>query len=498
MSAAPNQLSFRHFSESLPMPNLITWPGPAGEPESTDFAVEADGQKLFVYKARVRAEILQKEGLWSHKPDPAGQRAAFCIFDLSGPVKVVVRPAKPFKSAQVIPSRDRIATQVSGGAVTFTLDRPRHVTLLLDGDDSLALHLFVGEPETNIPKADDPNVLYFGPGLHDVTTLEPKSGQTIYVAGGAVLRAGLKPGETGEWSEQWKVNFIHGSVVNFKHVDKVTLRGRGMIDSERIPHPGRSVLGFHGATNILIEGVTLRDAANWNMVIAKSKRVKVDNLRIISGRLNSDGINSVNSSDVTVTRCFVRNHDDSIVCKTTEPGDACERIAVSDCQVWNDWGFGLGVTYETRAPIHDAVFLRCDILSCRHWCLGVHLSDGSTVSDIHFADIEIEDLTAAGKLGGSHSALTPEPRLLKMTIQHDVWGKDKTFGKVRDVTIEDVTIHGPKMLASEINGANAEHTIDRVTLRHVGLAGHAPAADEAALRIQKNAFVKELRVESGR
>ncbi|MCX5662000.1 MAG: glycosyl hydrolase family 28 protein [Planctomycetota bacterium] len=479
------------------MPNVITWPGPAGEPESTDFAVEAGGQKLFVYKARVRAEILQKDGLWSHKPDPAGQRAAFCIFDATGPAEVVVRPAKPFKSAQVLPSRERITPTIADGKITFTLPRPRHVTLLFDGDDTLALHLFVSEPETDVPKQGDPNVIHFGPGLHEISTLEAKSGQTIYLAGGAVVRAGLKPGEVGTWNEQWKVNFIHGAVVSIKDASNVRICGRGVLDAERVPHPGRSMLSLHGSSDIRLEGVTLRDASNWNVVIGKSKRVRVDNLRIVSGRLNSDGINSVNSSDVEVTRCFVRNHDDSIVCKTTEPGDACEKIRVADCEIWNDWGFGLGVTYETRAPIHDVRFHRCDILSCRHWCLGVHLSDGSTVSDIHFADIEVEDLTAAGKLGGSHAALAPEPNLLKMTIQQDVWGKDKSFGKVHDVTIEDVTIHGPRMLPTHINGADAEHTIDNVTLRHIRLEGQAPATDAAALRLEQNAFVKGLKIEAG-
>ncbi|MCE9591300.1 MAG: hypothetical protein K8S99_12330 [Planctomycetes bacterium] len=479
------------------MANVVTWPGPKGEPESPDFAVVADDQKLFVYQARVRAEILQKEGLWSHKPDPVGQCASFCIFDTTGPAKVVVRPAKAFKTAAVLPPRAGIVPVIADGTLSFMLDRPRHVTIILDGDDSQALHLFVAEPETDVPRADDPNVIYFGPGIHEITTLEPRSGQTVNLAGGAVVRAGLKPGETGTWNEQWKVTFIHGSVITLKDVAGVRVCGRGILDSERVPHPGRSMIGLSGGRDIRLEGITLRDASNWNVVIGRSRGVRVTDLRLISGRLNSDGINSVNSRDMSIRRCFVRNHDDSIVAKTTEPGDPCENIDVSDCVIWNDWGYALGVSYETRAPIRHLRFHRCDIISSRHWCLGVHLSDGATVSDIHFADIEVADLTSAARLGGSYAALTQEPVLLKMVITRDVWGKDKEYGRVRDVMIEDVTVYGGRMLGSEILGADAGHDVRGVTLRHIRLAGGAPATDTAALRLRTNEHVHELRIEPG-
>lgn len=477
------------------MSNVITWPGPAGEPESKDFTAQAGGQNLFVYGARVRAEILQKEGLWSHKPDPAGARASFVIFDLAGPAEVVVRPREAFKSAQVLPPRAGIAPILEGGTIRFKMDRPQYLTVILDGDDRRVLHLFVAAPQVDIPRPDDPNVIYFGPGVHEITELAPRSGQTVYIAGGAVVRAGLAPGETGVWNEQWKVNFIKGAVISIKDVKGVTVRGRGVLDCERIPHPGRPTITLHGASDIRLEGVTLRDAANWNIPLGRSKGVTVEDLRIISGRLNSDGINSVNSRDVTIRRCFVRNHDDSIVCKTTEPGDPCANIDVADCVIWNDWGYALGVSYETRAPIHDVRFRRCDILWSRHWCMGVHLSDSATVERIHFADIEVADLTAAAKLGGSHAALTHEPVLLKIHIGQDVWGKDKQFGKVRDVKVEDVTVHGPRMHASSIRGADAEHDVRGVTLRHIRLAGQPPAADAAALRLTTNAHVGDLKIE---
>jgi hypothetical protein len=467
--------------------NAITWSAPTEEIPSPDYTVEVDGSPVFVYQARVRAEILQHDGLWTHRPDPGGERASFAIFDMACPVTVTVRPSRPFTSAMVLPNRAGIVPEVSGGCIIFTLDQPRHLTVLLDGTDELALHLFIGEPETDIPDPGDPNVVYFGPGLHEIDTVKVKDGQTVYLAGGAVVRGTLRPGEEGAYSEKWKVTFYHGTVLDLSGVTGARICGRGILDGSLIPHPGHQLVGIHHAEDIRVEGITLRDSPNWDVIIAKSHNVRVNDVRIVSGRLNSDGINSVNSRDVQIRRCFVRNHDDSIVVKTTEPGLPAEDILVEDCTVWNDWGYALGVTYETRAPIRHVTFQRCDILYARHWCLGVHLSDSATVSEIAFRDIDIADLATTPRLAGAHAALSPAPRLLRIVITHDVWGKDAEAGHVRDITVDGVALHGTVIPPSELFGYDTEHQVEQVTINNVRLNGKVVEP-----QINGNEFVSDI------
>jgi len=469
--------------------SIITWPAPAEEIPSPDYTVEVDGCPVFVYQARVRAEILQNDGLWTHLPDPSGERASFAIFDMSEPVTVTVRPARAFTSAVVLPDRTGIVPEISDGTIRFTLDHPRHLTVLLDGTDQLALHLFISEPETDIPNPDDPNVLYFGPGLHEIDTVQVQDGQTVYLAGGAVVKGILRPDEEGVYSEQWKVTFYHGTALAVSGVTGARICGRGILDGSLIPHPGHQLVGIHHAEDIRVEGITLRDSPNWDMIIAKSRNVRVDNVRIVSGRLNSDGINSVNSQDVQIRRCFVRNHDDSIVVKTTEPGQPAEDILVEDCTVWSDWGYSFGVTYETRAPIQRITYNRCNILYARHWCLGVHLSDSATVSDITFRDIDIADLATAPRLAGAHAALSPEPRLLRIVITHDVWGKDEEAGHIRDITIDGVALHGAVVPPSEVFGYDTEHQVEHVTITDVRLNGEVVKPE-----LTCNEFVKDISV----
>jgi hypothetical protein len=473
---------------------VITWPAPADEIASPDFTeVSASGTKLFVYQAPVRAEILPTGGLASHKPDYKSERASFVIFDMTAPVTVRVVPGRTFKTAELRPERAGIAVRISDGAIEFTLDRPRKMTLLLDGDTSTALHLFAGEPEKDIPSPSDPNVLYYGPGVHDTTGLELKSGQTLYLAGGAVLKAKLKPGDTGTYNEQWKVVFHNGNVFGIKAVDHVTIRGRGIVDAGAIPHPGWPMLAFNGARHVRVEGITLRNAANWNFVIGQSEDIEVRDVRIVSGRLNSDGINSVNSKRVHIHDCFVRNHDDSIVVKTTVTDKPAEDIVAEGNVIWNDWGYALGVTYETRSPVRHVVFRGNDIIFSRHWLFGIHVSDGALIDDITFADTSVSDLTGPTNSAGSPYAwLSTGPILFRGIIQQDCWGHDAERGKIRNVLVDGVTLYGKTVPSSELFGADAGHDIRGVAFHNIRLAGQAPIADLAGLSLKTNAFVSEV------
>jgi len=478
------------------MSNVIAWPAPAGEAASPDYTLQVDGQSVFVYQAKVRTEILQHPGLWTHKADAPGERASFAIFDLAGPAVVEVRPARPFRTAKVLPSRAGVSAEVADGCIRLRLAEPRHLTLLLDGDDRQPLHLFIGSPQRDVPDPHDPNVVYFGPGLHEIDTLDVRSGQTVHLAGGAVVKARLRPGESGRYSDKWKVTYYSGTVLNLHEVSGVRICGRGILDGSLVPHPGRNLIGVRQSKDIRIEGITLRDSPNWNVIVQKSQRVVVEDVRIISGRLNSDGINSVNSQDVAVRGCFVRNHDDSIVAKATEPGRPCEDIAVSDCVVWNDWGYALGATYETRSPIRRVSFRRCDVLFSRHWCMGVHVSDAGPVMDVTFADVAVEDLTHTSPPGEAYRGLAGRPKLLRMVITKDVWGHDEQPGAIAGVIVENVTVHGPQMLASELLGFDEGHGISDVRIRNVRLAGQPPASDADTLKLTTK-YVRQLQIEPG-
>jgi hypothetical protein len=58
-----------------------------------------------------------------------------------------------------------VIPRVTGDSLEFTLDKPQDLSTEPNGPNSPLL-LFTNPPETNVPSPEDPNVIYFGPGIH--------------------------------------------------------------------------------------------------------------------------------------------------------------------------------------------------------------------------------------------------------------------------------------------------------------------------------------------
>ena len=447
---------------------LRIYSGPPGEPASPDFTVEANGQPVFVYQAKVRHEIAKPPGsIWTHEMGAKAEVASFACFDFEGKVAVAVKPNRPFQKATLLPTSYGIQPKIEGGIVRFEIDQPRKLTLLLhgsagaspsqDGSDQRPLHLFANPMETGAPKQGDPNVIYFGPGIHKTGPIEVKSGQTVYIAGGAIVRGQILPDEKPTHSARTGLNH-YGPLIHVQNARNVRVCGRGILDGSDMPHASRALVLVANSSDVQVDGIVIRDSPNWAVSMHGSDRVSVANVSQISGRLNSDGINSVNSRAIRIRNCFVRNRDDSIVVKTTQPtGDASD-ILVEGCVIWNDWGYALGITYETRAPIHGVTFRDCDVLDALFWAFGIHVVDSATMSDIRFENIRVERTR-----GG----------LIRLGITHDMWATDKERGHIRSILFDNVRFTGGGTPASEILGLDAAHRVEDVTFRNLQIGGQA-------------------------
>lgn len=450
-------------------------PGAPGEKASEIAGVFVNGKEAFVHHALVMAEIEKhKDKLWSHKHPAAGERAAFTIFDFEGgQVEVKVQLAKPCKSAAVHPLSAGIRATVSGDVVTFTLDKPRKVTLRVDGQWTDAIHFFCSKPEKDAPKQGDPNVVYFGPGVHRIRSLKLKSDETLYLAPGALVMAELAPDEPMKYSERLKLSVpIGGWLVEAQNAKNIRVRGRGILDASAIPHVGKPSIRFTNCQNVSVEGITITDSSNWNVTFTNCEDASATDVKIISARLNSDGINCVGSRRVRIRDCFVRNRDDTFAVKTMNPAQTAEDIVVEDCVIWNDWGFAVGVTYETRAAIRDITWRNIDVLHCEHWAMGVHVVDSATIENIRFENIRVEHANAA---------------IFRADVTSNMWGTDPERGHIRNVTVENVSFTGPNPPGSIIGGADAQHRVENLTFRKLTVNGKAVTKpDDAGFKINEH------------
>ena len=450
-------------------------PAPAGEDLSPDYAVRVEGQEVPVYVARVAcAEPARRWKAMDDKTNSADyfQTAAFASFDMQGPVTVSVTCPATIQSVKLLPSSLNLTPVVQGKTLRLTLAQPSPVTVEVNGNWVGALHLFANPPETGAPKPGDPNVLYFGPGIHEVSHLVVTNGQTVYVAGGAVVRGVIRPDEPFGISgysglRTYPPTFsLQGTNIAF--------RGRGIVDGSRCPTHARNLLSVRGR-DIVVEGVILRDSSTWTIPIRQSDRVTVRNVKLLGYRANSDGIDICNSRDVTVERCFIRTLDDLIVVKTDQRQGAARRIVARECVLWNEVAHALSIGAELRESVEDVRFSNCDVIhdKGREWTLRVYHCDSARISNVRFENLRIEE----------------SPRLISLWIGKAFWTRDDARGQIDGVTFQNIQATAAP-LAVELKGFDDTHAVENVVFEHVVVNGQplAPA------QVKTNAFVRGIAV----
>ncbi len=452
---------------------VTVYPAPAGEPLSADYRVSAAGQDVPVYLAKVApADAARRWKAMDDKKNSADffDTAAFASFDMQGAVTVTVTVPQAVSAAKILPASAGISPVIRGRSVSFTVTSPRNLTVEINGEWVKSLHLFANPPEPDVPRHDDPNVIYFGPGIHEVSRLVVGDNKTVYVAGGAVVRAVIAP------DEKFSVSGYSGQRTYAPSIElrgrNITLRGRGIIDAGGCTTHARNLVSVRGS-DIALEGVILRDASTWTIPVRQCDRVSIRNVKLLGYRANSDGIDICNSRDVTVEGCFIRTLDDLIVVKSDKGQGEVKRIVAKGCVLWNQVAHALSVGAELRENVDDVLFSDCDVIhdQGREWSLRVFHCDAARVSNVRFENIRIEEAR----------------KCISMWIGHAVWSRDPEPGHIQGVTFKDIRATGSP-LNVELTGADTQHAVADVVFQDVTLNG-MPLARE---NVRANAFVTNL------
>jgi len=130
------------------------------------------------------------------------------------------------------------------------------------------------------------------------------------------------------------------------HIQNVTITGKGTIDGQGdynkwmyVKDLGTekdrpSILAFVASKNITVSQITLIDPACWTQVYIESDHIKIQNIKVDSGKLtpNRDGIDIVDCHDVLIENCDIKSEDDGICFKSgSEYG--CKDIVVKNCVI---------------------------------------------------------------------------------------------------------------------------------------------------------------------
>ncbi len=431
---------------------VVTYPAPQGEPLSQEYQVWADGRPVDVYTARVL------DPPFAGKRWDFGGPYAFASCDAEGPVAIRVTSTRSLAGAVVRPAASDVKTRLADDhTLVLALPGPRKMSIEPDGKKGPLL-LFVNPLEDDAPKPDAPGVIYFGPGVHKPGKIEVAAGQTLYLAGGAVVKGGV--------------------IARGEHI---TIRGRGVLDGSDWPWrkgPTPTVIAIRG-NHVTVSGITVRGASHWTIVPRDSRHVTVRNVKLCNGRVqNDDGINPCNSQDVLITDCFIRSDDDCVALKGLDFSGAdpnVERITVENSILWCDRARIFLLGHESRARFMRDVTLRnLDVI---HFSMTPFLFEPG--EQMRLENVTVENVRIHGE---------GQRELVRLRPVVNRYMRNKVPGSIRNVTFRNVAVTGePGPYRVQVLGADAEHTVEDVAFDRVKILGKPLAEDSERLQIGEHA-----------
>jgi polygalacturonase len=296
--------------------------------------------------------------------------------------------------------------------------------------------------ESDVPNPQDKHVIFFGPGIHPAGKITLRDNQTLYLAGGAVVKGALD---------------ARGA--------NLRIHGRGILDGsdyEWRKGPYGVTLGIQG-TNVEVSGITIRGSSHWTLVPRASRHVTIRNVKLCNSRVqNDDGINPCNSQDVRISDCFIRSDDDCVALKGLSlqtPNNHVEGITVEHCILWCDRARVFLLGHESRAAFMRDVTLRdLDII---HFSMTPFLFEPG--EDMRLEDIRVEDVRLHGEGQGE---------LIRLKPVVNQYMQKKVPGFIRNVRFQNVTVTGqPGRYRVQLAGADAEHNVRGVTFTNVSILG---------------------------
>ncbi len=459
-------LLFTLVATSLSAQQLITYPAPDSARRAADFSVRVNGQDVFVYDNAV---------------------SALAQFSFEGSAVVEITSTHHLRWVDIRPKKAAIAVVVTPTKITFTLTKPGQFSIERNGEHSRPLYLFASPPETDVPRPDAANVRYFASGkIYDVGTLTLKSNETLYIAGGAIVRGNIEATDARN----------------------IRIRGRGILDASRLDK-GRLVRLWR-CQNVEIEGITIVNSPGWTLVLLDCDSVRIHHHQQVCWRNGSDGIDLVGTSHVRIHDCFLRNNDDNIVVKSfsidpetyySQPGKGRDvtDIVAERCVIWNmPWGNALEIGFELRCTtVNTITFRDCDLIHVdRGAALSIHNGDDATVENITYEDIRVEDaphkLIDLAVFWSQYSTDRPATQA-ERTAQYmqGAWdgvlrvpaGQEATHarsrGQIRNIMFRNIAVTDGQFPYSILYGYDAQHRVENVRFENLTIHGKSIRSAQA-------------------
>lgn len=445
--------------------------------------ISVGGKELFVYATGVNAGHT-----WSGDYTAPQMYTPVTYFDAdfgdTGELTVkvdvsAVTDIEAIESVEVLPSSYGITPKVDGKVVTFNIKENGDYTVMFNGDEIGATHIFANPMEDYVM---DEDAIVIGPGEWNIDNITLESDTTYYISGGAVVH----------------------STMGGNFIENVNVYGHGIIDGSTFEGwkgvSARVPFNMVSARSVVLDGPMFLGSNCWVINATDCNSCIVQNVKVVSGRANGDGITLQSCQDMTIRDSFVRSWDDSCVVKNYTQTQNSKNIKFSNINIWTDLAQSMEIGYETNKnrkeepEISDISFKDITVLVNWHKpVISIHNSDDAWVHDISYENIIVEHANM-----GEGDA-TENRQLIDFNNRSSGWSTTNDRGKISDVTITNVEVKNTNKEAmgviSRIVGNDPEANIENVTIKDLYILGTKITNDnmsDKAYKFETNEFVSNL------
>ena len=374
------------------------------------------------------------------------EHASMATFDFSEKVEIAVTYKKgKIDSARVRPLSYDIPFTIEGNTLQFSLEKPANLSVEVNGDIFHNLHLFANPLDTFKVDKKNPDLIYFGPGIHRFEGGEFRipSGKTVYVAGGAVMMGRML----------------------IENVHDVKLLGRGIIDPSV-----KMGIRIANSRNVYVEGLVATQCATGG-----SDSVTIRNVKVISYFGWGDGMNVFSSRNVLFDRVFCRTSDDCTTVYCTRLGfeGPSSNITMQNSTLWADVAhpifIGIHGNVDKPEILENLNYVNIDILDHKEkqlnyqGCLAINAGDENLIRNVRFEDIRIENFR--------------QGQLVNLRIFfNEKYCKAPGRG-IENVVFKNVSYTGNRAEISVIEGYDAQRKVRNIRFENLRINGQIISDD---------------------
>ncbi len=354
-------------------------------------------------------------------------------FCFEGEVRVEITPIGGVRGEyELRPTAKGVDYVVEDGKICFTLTRPEKLYLWSEENPNNPLFIFANEMQKR-PDTTDPNVVYWGDGVHNIGKHYPlESGKTYYIDGGA---------------------YLIGSFLSEHNGHDIKVCGLGILSGEQIEHGpykthkfDRLALRFQGhrQSGLVVEGITIINPGQY-CIQAYGSQLHTSNVKCFGWWFETDGW--VGGDGSTLKDSFFKVYDDIV--KIYFNDLRVENLTIYKQHNGAVFQFGWSHERSSNAKIGDIYVVRDDtrwnqkeLEGNRGFLNTATGSERNEVSNIKISNVHYDD--DISYLIGINSRGTYRGITIK-----DMWVRGEqrfksylSGGKISDIVFENVSISG--------------------------------------------------------